>query len=180
MPSPASAVCGACLARPPRYERTVAAWAYVFPADRLIHAFKFHGRLQLAPWIARALAEGIAERADVIVPLPLHPSRIAERGFNQAQEIARHLARATGAPLAGAGISRTRVTAAQADLLHEARAANVRGAFRCDVDLSGKSVAVVDDVMTTGATLDEFARTLKRAGAVRVSNWVAARTLPQR
>lgn len=110
--------------------------------------------------------------------MPLHRTRLAERGFNQALEIARRLARISNRPLRTKGIVRVRDTAHQADLPAARRPANVRGAFECRADLSGMTVAIVDDVMTTGASLNELARVLKCAGAVRVENWVAARTWP--
>jgi len=109
--------------------------------------------------------------------MPLHPRRLAQRGFNQSAEIARSLNRLTGHTVAARGARRTRDTAAQTDLPYGERARNVRGAFACDLDLSGKGVAVVDDVMTTGATLNELAGVLKRAGAARVENWVIARSV---
>jgi ComF family protein len=179
MPSPQGAVCGACLARAPAFDATVAAWSYRFPVDRLVLAFKFHARLQLAPWFAAALAPLVPQGVDWFTALPLHRSRLAERGFNQAHEIARHLERLCGTPLLGRGIRRRRATGEQARLPHDARTRNVRGAFECDVELGGRCVAVIDDVMTTGATLEEFAKTLKRAGAGRIVNCVLARTLPQ-
>ena len=92
-------------------------------------------------------------------------------------EIGRHLARMTHTPLATTAAARTRATLAQSDLPFDQRRRNVRDAFCCSVDLGGLRVAVVDDVMTTGATLDELARALKRAGAARVENWVVARTM---
>jgi ComF family protein len=110
------------------------------------------------------------------VPLPLHPARLAERGFNQAVEIAKALSRLSGIAMNAQLGRRVRNTAPQTDLPWRARAANIRHAFVCEQDLAGMSVAVVDDVMTTGATLDEFALTLKRSGAARVQNWVIART----
>jgi ComF family protein len=177
MPSPQGCVCGACLARPPAFDATVAALSYRFPVDRLIAAFKFHARLQLAPCFAAMLAPLLPRDIDALVALPLHRTRLAERGFNQAQEIARHLSSLAAIPLADRGIRRRRATGEQARLPHDARLANVRGAFACELDLAGSSVAVVDDVMTTGATLEELARTLKRAGAARVLNCVVARTL---
>ncbi len=177
MPSPSGAPCGACLARPPAFDGTFAAWPYRFPLDRLVQAFKFRGRLQLAPWFARALAPGVPPGADAIVALPLHPSRLAERGFNQAQEIARTLAPLSGLPLLCSGVRRTRATGEQARLPHEDREGNVRGAFACDTDFTGRTIVVIDDVMTTGATLHEFARTLKQSGATRVVNCVVARAL---
>jgi predicted amidophosphoribosyltransferase len=111
--------------------------------------------------------------------MPLGHARLAERGFNQALEIARRVARRSAVPLAIGLARRVRDTAPQTGLPHDARAANVRGAFECDAAVDGRAIAVVDDVMTTGATLDELARTLKRAGAARVENWVVARTWPR-
>src|SRR5205807_8096324 len=113
----------------------------------------------------------------LIIPMPLHRARLAERGFNPSVEIARELARLTGNTLATAGARRLRHTAPQAQLPFEERAENVRGAFACAVDVRGRQIAVVDDVMTTGTTLAELARALKGAGAAAVENWIVARTL---
>lgn len=176
MPSAFGDICGACLRHPPQFDMTVAAWRYAYPVDRLVQALKFHGRLALAPFFADVLAS-LVERADVVIPMPLHPSRLAERGFNQAAEIARDLTGRLGTKLAFQGVSRIRRTLPQADLPLAERSRNVRGAFACALDLAGARVAVVDDVMTTGATLGELARVLKHAGAARVENWVVARTL---
>ena len=180
LPSRAGAVCGRCLAHPPRYDATVAAWWYAFPADALVHALKFRGELALAPLLARLLAERLRAAApvDCVLPVPLSRARLAERGYNQSAEIARRLAAATGAALELAACTRVRDTPQQADLPWAERARNVRGAFRSERDFSGQKVALVDDVMTTGATLDELAATLKAAGAAEVVNWVLARTPP--
>ncbi|MGH8705789.1 MAG: ComF family protein, partial [Burkholderiales bacterium] len=127
-----------------------------------------------------ALAARVAGGGGVqcIVPVPLAPARIAQRGYNQALEIARHVARASGARLAPELCARVRDTPAQSGLPWAERARNVRGAFLCPRLVEGMAVALLDDVMTTGATLDEIARTLKAAGAARVVNWVVARTAP--
>ena len=178
MPSTGGAICGACLAHAPHFDATVAPWVYDYPVDRLVLALKFQRRLALAPVLARALQKLWHAGADIIVPMPLHRARLAERGFNQSAEIARCLARSIGVPLALDMLVRIRHTAPQSELPHAERAVNVRGVFSCRREMSGLSVALVDDVMTTGATLDEAARILKRAGAARVENWVAARTLP--
>jgi ComF family protein len=178
LPSPGSAVCGRCLADAPRYDATVAALAYRFPADTLVHALKFRSQLALAPLMGDLLIEAIRERIDLVVPVPLSRERLRERGYNQAAEIARHVARERRARLELTIVIRERDTRAQADLPWSDRARNVRGAFRCERSLDGAAIAVVDDVMTTGATLDELAATLKRAGAARVVNWVVARTFP--
>jgi len=117
---------------------------------------------------------------DCIVPVPLSTQRLRSRGYNQALEIARHLASATGTRLAPEVCERVRDTPVQMGLPLAERGRNVRGAFRCPAIVSGETLAVLDDVMTTGATLDEIAATLKRAGAARVVNWVVARTFPAR
>ena len=178
LPSPGGALCGRCLAEPPDYDATVAVLAYDFPADVLVHALKFRGELSLAPFLASLLKEKLtpADEADVVIPVPLSPARLRGRGYNQALEIARHLP----GRIDFSSCVRERDAAPQMELPWAERQRNVRGAFRCTRSLAGAKVAVVDDVMTTGATLDEVARTLKRAGAARVVNWVIARTLPIR
>ena len=170
--------CGACIANPPHYDASCAAFVYAYPVDALIQALKYGGQLALAGLFAHKLHQRIGKAAgvDLIVPLPLHPARLAERGFNQAAEIAKALSRLTGIAMDAQLGRRVRNTAPQTALPWRERAANMRQAFACERDLAGLSVAVVDDVMTTGATLDEFARTLKRSGAARVENWVVART----
>lgn len=180
-PSPGGAVCGACLRLPPSFDATVAAWRYEFPVDRLVHALKYGGRLALAEAFAAALAPALAgRRPDAVVPMPLARERLRERGFNQAMEIARHLARRTGARVDPHLAARVRNTMTQTDLPQDARASNVHGAFACTGLVAGMTIAVVDDVMTTGASLEELARTLKAAGAAAVENWVVARTWPRR
>lgn len=174
--SPRGELCGRCLTQAPAYDATQAALAYEFPADALVQALKFRGELALAPLLAALLTPRLrAERVDLMVPVPLSRERLRRRGYNQALEIARHLPRAR---LELTLCERTRDAPPQMELPYDARQRNVRGAFRCTRPLQGASVAIVDDVMTTGATLDELARTLKGAGAERVVNWVVARTMP--
>jgi ComF family protein len=175
LPNPTGAVCGACLNHPPHFDATLALWRYEFPCDGLVQALKYRARLALAGFFAHRLASGPMPEVDLIVPMPLHPRRLAERGFNQALEIARHL----GRPIEPRNVLRVKHTPPQTELPYEERAKNVRGAFLCKLDLSGARVAVLDDVMTTGATLNELARALKRAGAARVENLVIARTVPR-
>jgi ComF family protein len=176
LPSPRGEPCGRCLAEPPHYDATVAALAYAFPADALIHSLKFRGALALAPLLSGLLKQRIPpeEKIDCVIPVPLSRPRLKERGYNQAVEIARHLGH--GKVLVSA-CERSRDTAPQLDLPFAERHRNVRSAFTCAENVKGLAVAVVDDVMTTGATLDEMAKTLKSAGAARVVNWVVARTL---
>jgi ComF family protein len=173
--SPAGSVCGRCLARPPAFDATVAALEYRFPADVLVQALKFRSELSLAALFGKLMTEARKEQVDLVIPVPLFPRRLRERGFNQAIEIARHVVRVTGGRLDPHLCERVVDTRAQLDLPVEERERNVRGAFRCN-GFVGARVAVVDDVMTTGSTLNELARTLKQAGAERVVNWVLART----
>ena len=175
--SPAGAVCGRCLTQPPAYDATQAAFAYAFPADALIQALKFRGELALAPLLGAFLSERVSGiGVDCLVPVPLSPQRLRSRGYNQALEIARRVSAALGTRLIPELCERSRDTAVQMELPLEERAKNVRGAFHCPGIVGGKTIAVLDDVMTTGATLEEVAATLKRAGAARVVNWVVART----
>ena len=187
LPTSTGGVCGPCLSDPPPFNATIAAFSYAFPIDRLIHSLKYQGRLALAEWCAetilarRELANpgaGIISRPHHLIALPLAIDRQRERGYNQAQEIARVISARTGIPLLPRGLSRVRATPPQAALPWTERAKNVRGAFLCELDLSGLTVALVDDVMTTGASLTEAARILKASGAASVENWVIARTLP--
>lgn len=178
LPSPAGAMCGACLTRPPRYDATAAALEYRFPADVLVQGLKYRAELALAPVLAALLGAVLPsdEQVDIALPVPLSTKRLRERGYNQAMEIARRLPGRHR--LAPALCERVRETPAQSALPWAERMRNLRGAFRCERALDGLTVAVVDDVMTTGATLDAVADALKRAGAARVLNWVVARTLP--
>ena len=179
LPTPAGETCGRCLSRPPHYDRTLALFNYGFPADKLIQAFKYAHRLALAPYFGRLLAEHAHNAgADLIVPLPLHPQRLRQRGFNQALELARPVAKALRLPIDTGICQRIRHTPTQAALPWRERESNIRGAFHCNGDLSGKRILLVDDVMTTGASLNECAQTLKRHGATDVTLLVVARALP--
>ncbi|QOY96535.1 ComF family protein [Massilia sp. UMI-21] len=182
-------VCGACLADAPAFDATVAACDYVMPVDALVLQLKFGARLALAPWMAdRVRAAALAGRIrtglalpDLLCPVPLGPRRLVERGYNQALEVARPLAASLGIALAPRLAERRIDTAAQSGVAPGERRRNVRGAFAVadgQPALAGRHVGVVDDVMTSGHTLDELAGVLKRAGAVRVTNLVFARTPP--
>lgn len=172
-----AAQCGACLRREPRWDVAWVPFRYAWPLDRLEARYKFSGQLAAG----RTLAELWAQRAPPakpqwIVPVPLHRRRLRERGYNQALELARVLARRQRVRLRHDVLRRVRATQAQTELDATARRRNVRDAF--ELRLTAKlpaHIAVVDDVMTTGATLSECARVLKRAGVQRVDVWALAR-----
>ncbi len=180
LPSPAGHPCGQCLKQPPAFDETVAAFSYDFPVDKLVQALKFREHLVLAAYLGDALAQRIASAPDVVVALPLHPARLRERGFNQSLLLARHIARRLKLPVLADACERVRNTPPQSSLPWRERDKNMRQAFACkpDAGIQGKHVAIVDDVMTTGASIGELARALKHAGAGKVSAWVVARTLP--
>jgi len=180
LPTAGGATCGSCLKKPPAFDRTVAAFSYTFPLDALIHSYKYAGNLTLLELLAEPLAaRAIAQRKpDLLIPMPLHPARLKQRGYNQALEIARQVAQRLAIPLDSRACRRLRDTPPQATLKLKQRAANLRGAFSCDIDLSGKRVALLDDVMTSGASLHALAQAVRAQGATEVEAWVVARTLP--
>lgn len=187
LPSPDGAICMACVRAPPPFDAALAAWIYAWPIDRLLQQLKYGGRLALAEPFAHALARACREARgsgasqpawpDMLVAIPLAPARQRSRGFNQAQEIARRLAAELGLPIAH-GLERVRDAPPQATQGLRSRHGSVKGAFIAQRCLAGVSVAIVDDVMTTGATLAAAAEALRAAGARRVEAWAVARTLP--
>jgi len=172
-------LCGACQQSPPSFAATRAAFRYGHPVDSLIHGSKYHGRLDLARVLGNLLAAELvndgAPPIDVLVPVPLDRPRLRSRGYNQSLELARPLARRFRLAIDAFGVRRTRATRPQAELSRAERRKNVRGAFVVDADYSGRNVAIIDDVMTSGATADSLSAELLKAGALRVEVWVVAR-----
>ncbi|MBE2244681.1 MAG: ComF family protein [Burkholderiaceae bacterium] len=181
---PGVAVCGACLREPPPFARAVAAVDYAPPWDELVRRFKFDAALDLADALADRIAGAVratdARAPDWLLPVPLADERLRERGYNQAWELARRVARALPCASDPHLLLRTRQTPHQLSLPPAQRAANVRGAFAVEPRrrqaLRDRDVALLDDVMTTGATLSEAARSVLQAGAASVQVWVLART----
>lgn len=170
-------VCGACLSRPPGFDRAKALWYYRPPVKGLIYALKFQGRQDLAWVLGGMMADRLQATPlpDCLVPVPLHPARYRTRGFNQALELARPIAKKLKIPLCPNLCRRVLDTAPQRTLAASERRKNLRGAFVATEDLNGLRIAILDDVLTTGATVHEVASTLKRAGAAHVEVWVWAR-----
>jgi len=188
--SKAAALCGDCLKQRRSFDASVVAIDYAAPADQLVLALKFGGQLALAPIFARMLRDALLRRPamatnlpDILTAVPLGPERLVERGFNQSLEIAKPLSRLLNVTLRPTLIKRHHDTRAQAKLHPDERRRNLRKAFivppESIAQIRGRHIGVVDDVITTGETLNELARTLKRFGAVRVTNFVFARTLPK-
>ncbi len=171
-------LCGPCQSARSPLATVRAACLYAAPLDRLLPRFKFHDDLTAGALLAELMAEALADapRPDAVVPLPLHRARLRARGYDQALELARPLARALGLPLLAEALVRTRLTAPQSRLDADARRRNVRDAFAVRPGAALPAhVALVDDVMTTGATLRAAAHALRRAGVARIDAWVCAR-----
>lgn len=177
---PVAQQCGTCLTKPPAFTRTVAALRYAFPVDAMIHAMKYRANLAIIPILTDKLIQQVrtSDLPDLIIPMPLHPLRLRERGFNQALEMGRHLSRELNTPMLIDSCQRIKHTLPQAGLPWKARQKNILNAFDCKMNLSGQHIALIDDVMTTGATLNELAKVLKKQGAGEISNWVIARAWP--
>jgi ComF family protein len=184
IPLPSSIpTCAPCLAHPPAYDLARALGLYLSegadlnPLARAVRALKFRGHRAVAATLGRALVERVPpRRGALIVPVPLHVTRLRERGYNQAVLLARAAARAAGRRLVPDALVRRRPTPAQADLDAVARRTNVADAFVATRELAGTAVVLVDDVLTTGATADACARALRVAGAVHVDVLTVGRT----
>jgi ComF family protein len=178
LPAPAPA-CGRCLRAPPPWDAAHAAFVYGHPLDRLLPRFKFHGDLAAGRVLADAWCTHLpASRPQALVPVPLHRTRLRERGYDQALELARRVARACGVAVRADALRRVRATARQSELAAGARRRNVRGAFAV-VGALPPHVALLDDVMTTGATLRAAASALRAGGVERIEVWVLARAPPR-
>lgn len=176
--SPPDSRCGHCLQQPPAFDRIRAPFLYQPPFDDLISELKYHAHLAHTELLGGLLAAQLADapRPDALLAVPLHRSGFRQRGFNQAHEVARVLARALQLPLLYDGLHRVRGGRHQQRSNRQQRQRNVRGAFACTGQILPSRIAVIDDVVTTGATANEIARILKRAGVEWVEIWAIART----
>jgi ComF family protein len=181
LPTPAGEVCGHCLTQPPLFTRTTAVFGYSFPLDKLIQDMKYGEQLTLPHAFAKKLVQRIdrSNLPDYVIAMPLHPAKLRERGFNQSLLLAATVARGLNLKLLPNACQRVRDTPPQSALPWKERKKNVRNAFCCDMDLTGKRIVLVDDVLTTGASLNALAKAVSKKGAIQISAWVVARTLPR-
>lgn len=172
-------LCGACREHPPGFERCIAPFRYEFPLDTLLRGLKFGGKIAFGRMLGLLLADHLLASPfalpELLVPVPLHSSRLKERGYNQALEISRPLSRGMGIPVCAGVCGRARATREQTHLGAKDRRLNLRGAFEVFRRPPTKHIAIVDDVVTTGSTASELASTLKRAGVETVQVWAVAR-----
>lgn len=182
--------CGHCLHQPPAFERSIIPFAYQYPLDGLIHRFKYRRHLTSGKLLSQLLVDHLQHCAqedehwrtpDLLIPAPMHWLKRWQRGFNQAEFLARHIARELHIPLVSQLIKRTHKTPAQKELTRAARQQNLRKAFAISaqnrIHITGKRIAIVDDVVTTTATVRELSQLLIKAGAKEVQVWALARTM---
>lgn len=171
-------LCGHCLSQPPAFDETHAPFIYDDNIGHLIRTLKFNRHYPNARLLGTLLAESLStsiELPELIIPVPLHPSQYRRRGFNQALEIAKAVAKQLAIPLDFNNCKRHRVTPSQSSLTAKQRRKNLRNVFSITKPLNCQHVAIVDDVMTTGTTVNELAKVLKKSGIQRVDVWVCAR-----
>jgi len=181
-------VCGRCLQSPPSFDCSSVVFRYASPVDFLLRRLKFDGKLVYARLLGELMTQGILEKRrqlsklgiatdvpDVIIPVPLHPTRLRERGFNQSLELARWISRALDVPIDFRSCRRVRATLTQSLLPLKKRRGNIRRAFAVADDFSARRVAIVDDVMTTAYTVQELASALRQTGVEQIEVWCCAR-----
>lgn len=175
-------LCGSCIYHPPPFAATHSLFAYEAPLTTLIPALKFGRQLIYARILGELMANQLKEvwychrpLPDLLIPVPLHKERLQQRGYNQALEIARPIHQCLGIPIEIQAIKRIKNTPAQMKLSAVERRQNLKQAFMYDGDLTDKTIAILDDVMTTGATVTELSYTLLEKGANRIDIWCCAR-----
>jgi ComF family protein len=179
---PGSNVCSSCQVEPPPYERTIAVFEYRKPIDHLITSLKFAGNLACADVLGTLLAEKIRQAyqhlqlPEIMIPVPLHTTRLQERGFNQALEIAKFIGKWLHIPIDHSSCTRNKHTHPQTQLPAHERQKNVKAAFACKLPKNYQHVALVDDVVTTGHTVREMAALLLKSGVKKVDVWCVAKS----
>lgn len=175
----AAHVCGSCAAEAPHFDSALSAFRYETPIKQAIAGLKYHAQFRQSRWLGAELAALVAARPqlfpELLIPVPLHAKRLRERGYNQALELARGISRVLAIDIDWQTATRVRETADQIGKRAVERRREVRGAFAVDARIAGRHIALIDDVMTTGSTVNELARACREAGAARIEVWTAAR-----
>ena len=176
----ADSCCGHCIAKRPPFDRIYAPFLYEFPLSELIGALKFHGRLPLSRLLGEMMGDELERmgtaQPDMLMPVPLHTKRLRQRGYNQALELARPLARRFATRLDTSSCQRSGNSEALSHLDRKHRQQAIRGAFTLNPTFRANHVAIIDDVVTTGSTVTELAKLLRKAGVGRIDVWAVART----
>jgi len=179
-PIETGSICGKCLSKPNDLDQAIAPLLYRDPVSEMIRALKYREKLAFARTAASVISEAALKRGvkkpDLICSVPMTTQALRKRGFNQSALIALLSGYRLGIPVTNHLLRKVRQTAHQSDLSAKERRGNLKNAFRCQRRVAGRHVVIVDDVLTTGATVNELARVLKKAGAARVDVWVCART----
>lgn len=175
--------CGQCLSNPPPFDATYARFPYEAPIIQIIIKLKFQHQLSYAQALGEMFMDALPSwyahqpLPDLIIPIPLHPQRLCERGFNQALEIAKPIAKTLGLAIDYQNVQRIKHTAAQSGLSADERKRNIAHAFAVKRNYKGLTIAVIDDVITTGHTIRECCKVLKQNGAARIDVWCCARRI---
>ena len=177
--SPYTRICGACLDNKPPFDKIHYFGIYEGPLKESIHLLKFQGVRRLSIPLAGLISSLITDKYAAIIPVPLHTSKLREREFNQTALLGRHLSKALSTPLFLNALSKNRETKLQTDVSGKERRDNLSGAFSASKEISGASILLVDDVITTGATVAECSKVLKKAGALKIDVAALARSMPR-
>lgn len=180
LPITGGTVCGLCLKNTPPYDRTIALCYYRFPMPHLVTGLKFQKKLSHAQVLGNLLADRMeflyVSKPDVLIPVPLHPKRLRQRGYNQALELARPIAKRLNMPIDFRSCQRIKATEAQTGIPAKERMKNMKGAFSVSSSLNKSHVVLIDDVMTTGSTVIELSRVLRESGVKQIDVVCCART----
>lgn len=181
MPISLGEYCGQCLTKPPIRHRTHSLFRYTSPIDRLIGDMKYHGQLQLTDYFANQLSRYIQQKNEtkpqLLIPIPLHPKRLRQRGYNQSVELAKTLSKQLNIPLDNTALIRIKNTLPQTQLPYSKRKQNMKSAFQCQQHSLPDRIALIDDVVTTGHTADMAAKACLKRGAKNVELWTIARAI---
>lgn len=179
LPTSASQRCGQCLSNPPEQNTSISIYQYKDPIDRLIADFKFNDKLYLSQFFAEKILTKLNHRPlpELLIPIPLHPQRLKQRGYNQSFELAKILSKSLSIPVSNSFLERIINTQPQSSMPFKQRKNNIKHAFKAADGLPFKHIALIDDVLTTGHTANAAAKTLKKAGATTIEVWTIARTI---